>query len=297
MLQVSNNIIVPTPHKRLFHCIDPPFSPTRTHASLTSPITSPTLTRGTTITHPVTNHNEFPSQVNASPIVHRHVSLSVSSPKQNLTGCIENHMNSYVAQNCGSGSNQNTVINSCDIMPVMDQKSFFSSPVKEISNPGCSVNQSCEAKSMENNENSDSDNDSDSDSTMRDSPDIKKRRTVEYRNPESRPSSPTSRKFLTDTDFTTSWSIYSVNEEMFLQWIPKRRRMKYQSGKTEDEIFSTEDVKFMLATALEETRRQLDDEFQKVLSKKLKDQIDDLSSVVNDTVHRQLEMSSHDYMI
>jgi len=124
----------------------------------------------------------------------------------------------------------------------------------------------------------------------------KKRRTIEYTHPESRSSSPTSKKFLTDTDFTTSWSIHSVNEEMFLQWIPKRRRMKYQSGPSE-EVFSTEDVKLMISTALEETRKQLEDEFQKVLAKKLKEQFDDLTNVVNDSVHRQLEMSSHDYMI
>jgi len=63
----------------------------------------------------------------------------------------------------------NTVINSCANMPFMEQQSL-SSPVKEICNPGCSVNRSCETNPLENTENSDSDNDS----TMRDSPEIKK---------------------------------------------------------------------------------------------------------------------------
>jgi len=126
----------------------------------------------------------------------------------------------------------------------------------------------------------------------------KKRRTSDYHRPSTRPSSPTSQKFLTDSVFTTHWNIHSVTEDMFLQWIPKRKRMKYQVCLNKEEmIFSRDDVKVLVAHALEETRRQLDEEFQRVLANKLREQFELLHRVANDNIQRQLELSSHEYII
>jgi len=127
-----------------------------------------------------------------------------------------------------------------------------------------------------------------------DSSNQKKRRTNQFQTPLS---PQTTKKFIDETDFTTGWSIHSVDEDTFLKWVPKRKRAKYQASTKQDPIFSTNDTKAIVATAIEETRKILEDEYNRVFETKIKEQLEVLSKVVNDNVTRQLEQSSHDYMV
>jgi len=127
------------------------------------------------------------------------------------------------------------------------------------------------------------------------SPYLKKRRNQTYLPP---PSPSSNKKFIDDNDFTTDWTIHCVDEDTFLQWVPKRRRAKYlQVVNKQENIFSANDVKTMITTAIEETKKKVEEEFNNVLEKKLKEQLEVLSRVVNENVNRQLENSTHDYMV
>jgi len=84
---------------------------------------------------------------------------------------------------------------------------------------------------------------------------------------------------------------------MFLQWVPKRRRAKYLNGTKQQALFCTNDLHGMLTTAIQETKKRVQEEYNIILEKKLQEQFQVLSQVVNQNVNRKLENSAHDYVL
>jgi len=113
----------------------------------------------------------------------------------------------------------------------------------------------------------------------------------------SRPPSPGTRKFITESDFVSDWNIHAVPEDLFLQWVPKNRRKRYLNSQPGENIFSAEDVKAMVEEAVEETGKRCEEEFQKILMIKLREQFLVLNTVVNENIQRQLQKRDQDYVI
>jgi hypothetical protein len=61
----------------------------------------------------------------------------------------------------------------------------------------------------------------------------------------------------------------AIDENKFVEWVPKRSRAKYQRATTRKEpVFSTEDVQYILSKAIEETKEILKKQYDQVLQER-----------------------------
>eukprot|EP01124_Arcella_intermedia_P015168 TRINITY_DN2168_c0_g1_i1.p1 TRINITY_DN2168_c0_g1~~TRINITY_DN2168_c0_g1_i1.p1 ORF type:complete len:159 (-),score=24.41 TRINITY_DN2168_c0_g1_i1:126-602(-) len=60
-----------------------------------------------------------------------------------------------------------------------------------------------------------------------------------------------------------------VNEQKFIEWVPRNKKARYQASQPTDKIFNTTDVKMMLAKAIEETKARLQKEYEETLQLRL----------------------------
>eukprot|EP01124_Arcella_intermedia_P020923 TRINITY_DN28549_c0_g1_i1.p1 TRINITY_DN28549_c0_g1~~TRINITY_DN28549_c0_g1_i1.p1 ORF type:complete len:149 (-),score=32.04 TRINITY_DN28549_c0_g1_i1:63-509(-) len=121
--------------------------------------------------------------------------------------------------------------------------------------------------------------------------DVKKRKTSEFPLGEAEQTI----NFESSSDFNTALSLF-VEDSKLLEWIPKKKRKKFQSSRFQDNIFSAEDVKAILANAIEETQHKVTEEYDAAFQRKLAEQWQQFSNYNSDNINRRLQNSSHDYM-
>jgi len=95
----------------------------------------------------------------------------------------------------------------------------------------------------------------------------------------------------------TNWGIHAVDENKFLEWVPKKSRGRYQKATSrKDTVFSTEDVQLILAKAIEETKEILKKQYDQTLQDRLAEQYENFSRFNQDHLHRKMESSQFDYL-
>jgi len=72
--------------------------------------------------------------------------------------------------------------------------------------------------------------------------------------------------------FHTDFSVFGISDQQLLSWIPKASRPKYQAAPRDAKIFSANDLKAILAAAIEETKKIVKTDYENALQARLAEQ-------------------------
>lgn len=72
--------------------------------------------------------------------------------------------------------------------------------------------------------------------------------------------------------FHTDFSVFGISDQQLLSWIPKSLRPKYQGSLRDAKIFSANDLRAILAAAIEETKKIVKTDYENALQARLVEQ-------------------------